>query len=358
MFVLWLTGAPGVGKSTVGWGLYGRARAEGVAVAYVDIDQLGILVPAPVGDSDRHQLKAINVLRVLETFRRYGVEQVIVSGVVDPDRGIERVRDALGTGVGLVRLCCSREELRRRYLGRGSPEELVDRLMAVADALECNGIGAPFDTTAMSPDEVVEKLAEQMKPGRAEVIPLASELAGPVAGEGLPVLVLVGPTAVGKSAVGWEVLQLLRGRGIPAAYIDVEQLGFCSGELAPMVKGENLLQVWRGYREAGARALIVVARGAPDRYETALAGELVRTVYLEASPGVLAERIALRGHGRGPRLAGDSLVGASPLRQAGLVVRAAEEAGGLRENRGGAWVIDTDERTIAAVAGELLLGLL
>lgn len=77
---------------------------------------------------------------------------------------------------------------------------------------------------------------------------------------------MVGPTAVGKSTVGWRVLNTLWERGVTAAYVDVDQLGFSAPETGTRLKAENLVRVWQGYRDAGARALIVVARGAPDTY--------------------------------------------------------------------------------------------
>ena len=55
--VLWICGAPATGKSTVAWRLFGDVADEGVRVAYVDIDQLGMLYPAPEGDADRHLVK-------------------------------------------------------------------------------------------------------------------------------------------------------------------------------------------------------------------------------------------------------------------------------------------------------------
>ncbi|MBF6331663.1 AAA family ATPase [Nocardia transvalensis] len=357
--VLWLTGAPGVGKSTVGWELHTWARAEDLPVAYVDIDQLGLLAPPPTGDPDCHRLKAANLVEVVRTFRRHGAHHVIVSGVVDPDRGIEPyVEDAADLEFTLVRLRCTREELRRRYLDRGSTGERLDELMSVADAYDRNAVGEPFDTTTMPPGEVVRKLSDRIRPAlqanSPTTVPLPAPRDADVPGrEQMTVLLLAGPTAVGKSTVGWEVLKTLWERGLPAAYVDVEQLGFCHPDAAPKAKADNLLQVWRGYRRAGACALIVVARGEPLRYRQALADELVITVHLEASPSELAKRIAQRARGEGPRLAGDSLIGTSDRQRARTIERSVAEATALRRHRGAALVIDTDRETSSAVAAKL-----
>ena len=49
--VLWLHGAPAVGKSTIGWQLFMEALGEGTA-AFVDLAQLGFLHPTPVDDPE------------------------------------------------------------------------------------------------------------------------------------------------------------------------------------------------------------------------------------------------------------------------------------------------------------------
>ena len=55
--VLWVCGAPAVGKSTAAWQLWQDLVAEDVPPAYVDIDQPGTLYPAPAGAGVRHQAK-------------------------------------------------------------------------------------------------------------------------------------------------------------------------------------------------------------------------------------------------------------------------------------------------------------
>jgi hypothetical protein len=44
----------------------------------------------------------------------------------------------------------------------------------------------------------------------------------------LPILWLYGADAVGKSTVAWEIYTSLTSRGIGAAYVDTDYLGFCS----------------------------------------------------------------------------------------------------------------------------------
>src|SRR4051794_8798424 len=70
--VLWLCGQPGAGKSAVGWALYDGLAQSGVRAGFIDIDQLGIFLPAPLGDPERFRLKERNVAAVAANFRASG----------------------------------------------------------------------------------------------------------------------------------------------------------------------------------------------------------------------------------------------------------------------------------------------
>jgi hypothetical protein len=62
--VLWLCGPPGAGKSAVGWALYAGLERSGAPAAFADIDQLGICLPAPPDDPQRHHVKGRTSWRV------------------------------------------------------------------------------------------------------------------------------------------------------------------------------------------------------------------------------------------------------------------------------------------------------
>jgi hypothetical protein len=360
--LLWVSGAPGTGKSTTGWGLFTRISERGGSVAYVDIDQLGLVGPPRGGGAASHAIKAGNLLRVVAPLRRRGVQQVIVSGVVDPECGIEPYLDgkaeAAGLDVTLVRLRCDQAELRRRFLGRGSPADLLSELFDVVDQLDRSAIGTVLDTTEHQPDDTVDALMERcvVRPGPTRSLPAVP---GGDAPRPAPVVVVTGPTAVGKSTATWTVLGDLWQRGVPTAYIDLGQLGFVHPGPDPDLEAANLAALWRGYRHAGAEALLVVTRE-PGPVLRALPDDPVTVIRLDADSSTLTDRIRRRAAGESALLAGDELRGAPPAVQQRVAARAVAEADRLRSVDAGT-VLDTTgqhpDETAAALFDAVRLAL-
>jgi len=150
---------------------------------------------------------------------------MVVSGVVDPFGGVDRALIPRAT-LTVCHLFASPAEQRARLDGRDGGN----------GAAEDGGGDAPVrpgehcvDTTGVPPDEVVRLILSQLSgwpdpQGAPNPGPPAD--AGPVPAGGA-VLLLTGATGVGKSAVGFEVyLRQLRA-GRHAAYVDVDQVGFC-----------------------------------------------------------------------------------------------------------------------------------
>jgi Mrp family chromosome partitioning ATPase len=345
--VLWTTGAPGAGKSTTAWGLYTRVVESGGHVAYVDIDQLGLIGPPPGGGEAAHAIKAANLLRVLEVLRRRGARQLVVSGVVDPENGVESHFDCGDFDLTLVRLTCDREELRSRFLGRGSPVEALPDLFAVADAYDRTGFGEEMDTTGQRPEETVEALFRRcvVADGPVRRLDPVEPLPGPVT-------VVTGPTAVGKSTAAWRVLRDFWQQEAPVAYVDLAQLGFARPGPDPALEAANLAALWRGYREAGARRLLVVAREFHPEHRRVF--EEVGVVHLDADAATLADRVRLRADGESALLAGDELRGAPPGVRDRVAARAVTEAERMRASRGDRVVLDTSGQEPAETAAALL----
>ncbi|GAA4011263.1 hypothetical protein GCM10022247_37020 [Allokutzneria multivorans] len=336
MPVLWVTGAPGTGKSTTGWGLFTRIAEQGGSVAYVDIDQLGLIGPPPGGGGDAsHAIKAANVARVLDTLRQRGVRQVIVSGIVDTSR------DVALDDLTLVCLRCDREDLRRRFLGRGSPEALLEELFELAEQFD--RLPNRLDTTGRSPDDAVTALLPHCVVAPGSVQPLTIPQAPPAR-----VVVVTGATAVGKSTAAWGALNTLWDKGCKTAYIDTAQFGFVHPGPDPVLAAAAMATMWEGYREAGAETLIIVTRELTPELRGVF-GELT-TVRLDADAQTLAERVRRRADGEAPLLAGDELRGAPTAVQLQVAARAAAEA----ERRPEAdLVLDTKGQTASETAAEL-----
>ncbi|MEV7554876.1 AAA family ATPase [Amycolatopsis sp. NPDC089917] len=346
--VLWTTGAPGSGKSTTAWGLYRRVVEAGGNVAYVDIDQLGLIGPPPGGGDASHAIKAANLLRVLEILRARGARQLVVSGVVDPENGVERDFEGRDFDLTLVRLTCDRDELRSRFLGRGSPEGALPDLFEIADAYERTGFGEAMDTTGQRPGETIDTLFRRCVVEQGEISP--PDAVAPQPG---PVTVVTGPTAVGKSTAAYGALREFWAQGTPVAYVDLAQLGFVHpGGPDPAVEAANLAAVWRGYRDAGAERLIVVGRELAPEHRRVF--EEVTVVHLDADDPTLTERVRRRAEGESALLAGDELRGAPPGVRDRVAARAIAEAARTRGSGGDRVVLDTAGQEAAETAAALL----
>ncbi|MET9018447.1 hypothetical protein ABZV93_00540 [Actinopolymorpha sp. NPDC004070] len=173
--VLWVCGATGVGKSTVGWQLFERAQDDGVRAALVDLDQLGHF---RIGDTDvdDHQVRANNLAAVWETFWAAGARRLVVNGPADDPAAVRTYANALPSATLTVcRLHAGHDELTRRILMRGrggswwqpgdplrgQPDSVLrrvaDEAATTAAALEQARVGDHrVDTDGRTVDEVVQ----------------------------------------------------------------------------------------------------------------------------------------------------------------------------------------------------------
>jgi adenylylsulfate kinase-like enzyme len=361
--VLWLCGPPGIGKSTVGWEIFTQLTRDGIETGYVDIDQLGMCYPEPVSDPGRHRMKAGNLGAVVATYRAAGARCVIVSGVVDPGRGVHAgliPRAALT----VCQLRAGRDELSQRFLGRGEQAGLLDEVLSQADAMDASEVAdVCVDTSGLAPAEAARLVRERIAGWPILTGPIRPYQAGPddspaTAADG-PVLVLCGVTGVGKSTAGFEVYRRTLRAGFAAAYVDLDQIGFCrpvpAGDTGGhWVKARNLAAIWHTYRAAGAQCLIasgpVESEAAAKAYAAALPYAAITLCRLHAGAGELRRRIMLRGHGGSWPQPGDPLAGQPTAYLLRVAAGAAADAEGLEHAVTGALRVDTDGLTVEETA--------
>lgn len=367
--LLWLCGPPGAGKSCVGWDIYSRLARDGARAAFADIDQLGICYPEPPSDPGRYRMKERNLAAVTEGFRAAGSECVVVSGVVDPARGVP-AGAVPGADVTVCLLTAARAELERRLARRGDTADAVAVALRVAAALDVGDFAAArVDTTALTAAEVARLIPARCGgwPGHGRAEPEnASRSPGATAPDttGLDgrVLLVCGATGTGKSAAGFEVYRRHLAAGQTAAYADLDQLGSCHPDPAGdpgrhRLKARNLGVLWRTYHAAGARFLVATGP-IPDSqalgaYTAALSSADITVCRLHANPAELLRRVECRGRGESWPQPGDSLRGQPAERLREDAARAAAEAELLDRAAVGDIRVDTSALTIEQTADQL-----
>jgi adenylylsulfate kinase-like enzyme len=360
--VLWLCGPPGVGKSTVGWEMFTLVSEAGIEAGYVDIDQLGMCYPEPSSDPGRHRMKEQNLGAVVANYQAAGARCVIVSGVVDPGRGVH-AGPALRAALTLCRLRVGRDELRQRFLGRGRQAGLLAEALSEADALDASEFADVCVDISGLPAAGAARLIQERIAGWPVLADAGRPCAGwpeegPAAADG-PVLLLCGATGVGKSTVGFEVYRRTVRAGVAAAFIDLDQVGFCRPALAGeagihRLKARNLAALWQTYRDAGAQCLVAVGPVENDAAARAYAGALPRTAItlcrLHAGAGELRRRIMLRRQGGSWPQPGDPLAGQPADYLLEVAASAAASAEALDHTVTGALRIDTDRLSVEKAA--------
>jgi adenylylsulfate kinase-like enzyme len=352
--VLWLCGPPGVGKTTVAWRIRTRLRDAGVAVAYVDIDQLGICYPERDADPGRYLVKARNLTSAVANFATHGAECVVVSGIVDPASPV-KVPGALVT---LCRLRVDRDELVRRFLGRTEDEDAVPSVLDDADEMDASSVAdLGVDTTGLTVSEVVARVVAATDGWHAATgEPPLPPVFAPADG---PVLWVSGVTGVGTSMVGYGVYDRALRAGRTMGYLDLRQVGFgAHGGVDHRLRAANAAAVWRAYRDVGADGLVITgeidAHGAQAHYARALPAATLTVCRLHADRADLAARILPRGGRRSWQQPGDPLLGQPDKRLRQVVDQAVADDAVLERAEVGVRVdssgLDVDETVDAVLA--------
>lgn len=307
----------------------------------------------------------------MANFAAAGTRSVIVSGVVDPVRGVET---DLVPGAAMLpcRLRADSSELRRRLMGRSGDPVAAEHAVREAEVFDASdGSAVCVDTTGRSPVDVADEVVRRcggwtaLTGSRRSPAPLTPAALSPAAlttagsasaRSSVPVLFLSGVTGVGKSTVGFEIyMRDLRG-GRTAGYVDAGQLGFCHSaddDTRHAIKAANLAAVAANYLAAGAQQLVVTGPVDTERaaatYAAALPAAEITLCRLHAGLDALGQRIGERHLGGSWPEPGDPLSGQSTAFLHEVAVRAAAQAAAL-DSAGLGVRIETDGLSVADVA--------
>jgi adenylylsulfate kinase-like enzyme len=123
-----LNGTCGSGKTTTGETVAEVLADGGDAVAFVDVDALGIAWPRPADDPYNVRLAAKNLGSMAENFAAAGVRSLVVASVVQNETDLARYSSALGQPLAVVRLVAPLgvidERLRLRH-GDADPDGMA-----------------------------------------------------------------------------------------------------------------------------------------------------------------------------------------------------------------------------------------
>jgi Mrp family chromosome partitioning ATPase len=369
--VLWLCGPPGVGKSTVSWQLFSELSQAGVHVAFADTDQLGMCFPAPPEDPRCQQLKTRNVGGLIPNYAAASAQCVILSGSIDPAAGVQRdlMPDA---DVTVVQLRADHEEVIRRFLRRDEQREDLDQIIQeVRD--EAEGMDdsvfadACVETTGVPSSKVAGLIRDRCRdwPGFSSTfvrqdVPVPTNGYWETTGPDGHILLISGPTGVGKSTIAFRLYMQYLNAGLTASYVDLDQIGFISparpdDRFRHRLKARNLAAIWRNYHAVGATHLIatgpIESNAALQMYIDALPNAVITFCRLHASPDELTRRVMSRGAGGSWPQPGDPLRGKSHEYLRAVAGQAITADSAFERDNIGAVRINTDGSTPDESAG-------
>lgn len=340
---LWLYGPPGVGKSATGFELYEQLVARGERVAFVELDQIGMCMPAPV--PQRSAAKGDNVLGMLDNFAAAGAHGVVVCGDI-----VETMSELLSRARESPVLCRLRAEddvTVERLTIRGSVHYAMSS--TAYESFEVPAGEVEITTHPLGVEEVAREILRRLGPWPPA--PKIGELGGPVSTpviDDASAVLVTGPRAVGTSMAAWQVLMASVASGRRTGFLDVDQLGFLPG--APLAtKLANVATCWSGFRKQGADRLVLC--GHLERDEVSAIRDRMpslRVVALTAAPDTLLIRARRRSRLKDIWLPGDDLFGSGEV-----YLREVTRNAATFDPGGADLLIETDELTPDEIAARI-----
>ena len=293
---------------------------------------------------------------MISSFRSAGAHCVIVNGVLDPvGLETELLPDA---DVTICRLRARGDEVEGRFIAKhGQRDDMDELLQEIRDEIrlmdESSFADASVDTTEVPAGDVADLVRAACKdwPGFTGDFQDAKgqfplQQYPPVSGR---VVLITGPTGVGKSTIGFRFYMKCLKAGLTAGYVDLSQIGFIqpAGAGDPdnqRLKARNLAAIWRNYQAAGATHLVAVGaignQADFELYTDELEGAGVTLTRLRAGSDELRLRIMSRGAGASWPEPGDRLRGQSAEFLGDLADQAIQDAE-ARDRSDGGVAIDT-----------------
>ncbi|MFC7375730.1 MULTISPECIES: hypothetical protein [unclassified Brachybacterium] len=152
---LLITGAVGVGKTTVTDAVGSELARRGVPGAGIDLDGLRRCWPAPDGDRFHGRLELANLRAVSVNYRDAGARVLVAAGVLERRADRTHYEDAMGCPLTVVRLQAPRDLVRARLHRRHELDpdgldwhlERFDELTEILDAAHVEDVSVPVAAT-------------------------------------------------------------------------------------------------------------------------------------------------------------------------------------------------------------------
>ena len=164
-----LSGTLGAGKTTVGEELAELLKDRGEPHAFIDLDRLSELWPAPEDDRFNGRLVLANLAAVTRNFAAAGARTLVMSGVVETAEGVAEYRMAIGgCPLTVVRVTASLGSIADRLQKRHEywdPDGLawhLDRAPELAAALDVSGLDHVVISNDGNPRDAAALLLERL----------------------------------------------------------------------------------------------------------------------------------------------------------------------------------------------------